>query len=269
MKWLIQEDVFREDGIENLVTALSMRDIEYKLVKYIPFEYNTDYNFFDSNDIFVYGSINLVQNIQSRYKDWNPIAYCDWEAFKCSSYYSKYGERIFNGNCKFYKYKDLAEKTDEIFNTIGIDGHVFMRPDTNDKSFAGQVVSYGMWHSFCEYINPFVDDEDYIVISFIKEHLEEYRFVVYNDMIITGSLYHMNDRHITSSEVPIEVLDYAQKVASKVKGPHPIYVLDIVKTIDDELKVMEIGSVNCAGLYSCDVEKIVEACEELWSLKQK
>ena len=42
---------------------------------------------------------------------------------------------------------------------------------------------------------------------------------------------------------------------------HPVYVMDIART-DEGLKLLEIGSINCAGLYGADVHKVAKVIHD-------
>ena len=41
--------------------------------------------------------------------------------------------------------------------------------------------------------------------------------------------------------------------------PDPVFVIDICKADDGNFYLLEIGSFSCAGLYACNLEKIVSA----------
>lgn len=60
------------------------------------------------------------------------------------------------------------------------------------------------------------------------------------------------------------MVDFAEKVISTADfSPAPIFCIDICETLEKELKMVEIGGINCAGLYMCDMEKIVIAANEI------
>lgn len=115
-----------------------------------------------------------------------------------------------------------------------------------------------------------IDPETLVVVSRPIEILKEWRLVV-TDRVIAHSQYKQGHGLIRLQgsdllkvrETPQEVLDYAQRVLNEVKyRPDPIWTLDICETADG-LKVLEVGSFSCAGLYACDPEPIIEEVNRL------
>jgi hypothetical protein len=62
-------------------------------------------------------------------------------------------------------------------------------------------------------------------------------------------------------EFPDEAAALAEE-ACKIWTPHPILVVDVGLT-HDGYKIVECGSVNCAGYYGCDLHKLVKAMSEI------
>lgn len=78
MKWIIEYDRLRWDEVflDNLISVLRDENCEYKLAQYIPFG-GGSYNFFNEDEeVIVFGSINLVKQLQQD-KKWKPLAYCN------------------------------------------------------------------------------------------------------------------------------------------------------------------------------------------------
>ncbi len=88
---------------------------------------------------------------------------------------------------------------------------------------------------------------------------KEYRVIVSNDKFITASAYRVNGKlNYINSDNNENLKEFVEKV-TKVNYPeiHPVFVLDVAET-QEGLKVLEVGSVNCAGFYSCDLKQIVK-----------
>jgi hypothetical protein len=63
---------------------------------------------------------------------------------------------------------------------------------------------------------------------------------------------------------PDEVGEFSETVMkSTVWEPHPVYIMDVADVEGVGLKVMEIGSANCAGIYHMDVRKLLTALAEV------
>jgi hypothetical protein len=90
----------------------------------------------------------------------------------------------------------------------------------------------------------------------------EYRFVISEKKVLTGSQY--NEEGIGISVFPEDASKLAEEIANSCEfNPHSMYIMDICKLKNKEYRLMEIGSVNCAGLYACDLIKFVEKMSEL------
>jgi hypothetical protein len=75
---------------------------------------------------------------------------------------------------------------------------------------------------------------------------------------MTGGQYRENGNDVRIPDVPLEVMEYAQGVVNKTKyQPDLAWTIDICSS-ENQLKVLEIGSFSCAGLYACDCELIVD-----------
>lgn len=135
---------------------------------------------------------------------------------------------------------------------------VFIAPDTNDKIFTGRV---------CKTLQEFkdltyqCDPETLVFTSNVFDIKAECRLIIYNGKVITYSWYRHNGEHNENApesglQAPIAL---AEAIASKpFPGLPNIYVMDLACD-DESWFLLEIGSINCAGLYSCDYAKIVEA----------
>ena len=56
--------------------------------------------------------------------------------------------------------------------------------------------------------------------------------------------------------------DFAQKMAD-IYQPDFAYTLDLVIDVKGNVKLLELNSFSCAGLYACDMEKIVKSVSNM------
>ena len=108
-----------------------------------------------------------------------------------------------------------------------------------------------------------VCDSSLAMVSFPIDIENEWRMVVADRKVITGSQYRKDREIEISGDVDKEVVEFAEKVLQIEWQPHPIFIMDVCKTSSGEYKVVEIGSVNAAGLYDCDIEKILDNTNEI------
>lgn len=103
-----------------------------------------------------------------------------------------------------------------------------------------------------------------VMVSIPKKIYSEYRFFVVDNQIITGSQYKIGDtvlyKEVDKSEACYR---FAQEVldAMPFKINLRSYVIDfaMVKRQDGDFdyRVIEINTMNSAGMYACDVQKLL------------
>ncbi len=147
-----------------------------------------------------------------------------------------------------------------MFSTFGRDDCVFVRPDDNAKSYSGGIVRIGNFHEWYKLANFYNPGPDCMAVVSTPELIHaEWRLVIGNKRLVTGSQYRRNGTEEVLAGCPPKVTAFAESVATATKfDPHPVYVMDIAST-DSGYRVIEIGSVCCASLYACDLEKLVAA----------
>ena len=95
-----------------------------------------------------------------------------------------------------------------------------------------------------------------------KEIYSEYRFYVVNKKVITGSLYKEGTRVHRKLCIDQDIIGYVKKVV-EIWQPDIAFVMDIANT-PNGYKIIEINSLNSSGFYDCEMDKVVDALEELF-----
>lgn len=112
------------------------------------------------------------------------------------------------------------------------------------------------------YIDEYCLPSDICLISAAKNIEREFRFIIGDGKVITGSMYSSRGYHHESTAVDQEAWELAEKIASSNFNPDIAYVVDVCLS-DDVYKILECGAVSCAGLYMGDTDKIVSSISEL------
>ena len=140
-----------------------------------------------------------------------------------------------------------------------------MRPNSCNKQFVGSVFRIDNWENEMSYLETLnINDDELVLVSSPKNIDKEFRFIVVNGKVVTGSLYAGTDsefQKIDPFKIPEGARSFtiAQEIVKEVNWqPDRVWVLDICKTKSDEWKVLEIGAFSCAGMYECDKKIIVE-----------
>ena len=268
MFWVVQDNIFEEHQHDVLLHALESRNIPYSEVKVIPFYDKLLPSHFDSNLyqgaideieeefidnsglVMVSGSLALGRIANER--GWNPGSFLN-DNFHYNNWLNAYGNHLLNHESVIDTFQQINPPWDTFF----------IRPCKDNKDFNGTVhtqESFNAWREdelsrHCEFKTSEVVASPFIPLQ------AEYRFFVVDGKVITYSQYKKDFCLFKSADVPFDVIAFAQKMVDKWQ-PARAFVIDIATT-PHGLKVIEINNFNSAGFYLADVEKIVEAIEEM------
>lgn len=257
MKWVIQDNIFNEVFFDKLLEYLGRMEIPYELVKCVPFTGDMLPEPKIEGKAIAIGSYSYTNKAKAL--GWNPGSWTN-ENFDYRVWSEKWKGLCLNEPalvCDFAK----VPFTEELF---------FLRPCADDKIFTGAVYSWDEYYEWRKKIDLLVRDNTTIdlnhdtpvVVAEPKHIVSEYRFVVINGHVISGSLYKSNGVGIQKEveEHETELLDFVKHVVS-VWTPADVFALDIALH-DGKYYVLEMGNFNSAGLYHCDIQKIVNALED-------
>jgi len=134
---------------------------------------------------------------------------------------------------------------------------MWIRSVSGSKNFSGGVFTKDEYTAELQYLEQKCPDIN-LVVSTPKIIGCEWRIIIIDDKIISASQYMDAGTPVYSSDVPKEVLKFAESWrlhnAFAASGS---YVLDICEH-NESLKVVEINNLLTSGWYSCDVEKVVD-----------
>jgi len=283
--WLIEKDVF-EDNHDKLIEEVRRQGMIAKIVDYIPFKYDDLKElykmcdkFYNSDDcVIFYGSLNLGRKI--RKTPWVPGVYLNERAFECTSYYPVLGNKLIHHNYTMLPYGDLFRMKDKLYENFH-SNKIFLRPNSGNKQFTGMVIDIDDYEE-CVRLAGFYDVEpDLLVVASPVYPLDkEWRFVVVNQEVISGSLYRdwskpeklapgcvtrdyiLMNSHSKSEECDDGMAWMAARQAALLYNPDVCYTIDIAK-IDSPMGVsygvLEVGCFSCAGMYGNNIEDVVKA----------
>lgn len=209
--------------------------------------------------IIFLGSIGMVQNIQ-RYAKWIPGTWSNFKELECKSYYTYLGEYLFNEDHVFLPVGEFERKVHWCFDTFGQEDTIFVRPDGSSKAFSGQQLHKEKLGTDLQWIiDPtFSKRTDLLVVSSPKNIEKEFRFIVADKEVITGSLYKTRGIVTVHPDVDPGALELAQKIAKIPYTTDRMTVVDICMDPNGKYYLLEVGGFSCAGLYSCDRAAIVK-----------
>ena len=183
----------------------------------------------------------------------------DEKHLRCSNYYTYFGQYLLNNKYFLLSLGELVRRKTEILSYFKSDGDLFVRPDSNMKSFRAGVFNLNILNTVQSLGSELKRNETTLVLVSGKRAItKEWRFFVYKNQIITGSLYLVGESRVDETIRGGYLENYLSEVIKQVSWyPESVYTIDICES-EGELYVLELGSFSCAGEYACDLSAIVE-----------
>jgi hypothetical protein len=259
MHWVVQNNIYREDGYESLINALDSLKLPYSVHRCAPFLGTLDPEpvIPDGSQVVVMGGVSI--GVEARRRGWRPGVF-HGNSFSHYRQVHHWGEWMLNHDAWFGSLGQVKEQ-----------GHpFFIRTEYDDKAFNGQVMDWPQFLEWRERVcsrtpedNPTVNMATKVVVAPKKEIFNETRVWIIDGKAVTASLYKTGTRKRCSEVVLPSVLTFAESMAKKWM-PHRAYVIDIADT-PNGLKAIEVNTLNSSGFYACNVQKLIMAIENaLW-----
>jgi len=257
--WILQNNIYSEEGWEALVGALERLGFPYSVHRCVPFEGTLDPEPTPiAGPVIVMGSYSMARHASTY--GWKPGAWLDNLDFRTQR--DHWGDLLLNA--------DAQCTTIEAF-TGPIPRPCFIRPVHDTKGFTGKVFDDPSWQEFRDGVfcvagggsRPTVTPQDEIMICSAKEIWTETRTWVVNGRVVTASGYKIGTikRYTGPDQVDERITAFAQACADRWR-PNDAFVLDVADTPND-LKIVEINNLNAAGFYRADMQKLVVALAAL------
>ncbi|QDU41832.1 hypothetical protein Mal52_02860 [Symmachiella dynata] len=267
--WVIDAGLF-DHYRDQLIADIRAQGHEVKLIHDPKAGYNWDDEGCSYREIFpqdacavVHGDIEIVSRI-SRERLWKPGVFATFENFACSSYYCHFGEHLLNNDYIMLPFGELRRCREFLFGTLGRDDKIFVRPDSPLKLFTGQITSTTTFDADMELMGFYdVPANALVVVSSPKSIVAEWRFIIADQTIVTGSEYIDSEKFAPKATIDPKALELAEIIASSAYQPERVWVADICRTDQGAYRLLEIGVFNCADLYACDTAAIVRAVSEV------
>lgn len=231
--------------------------------KYVPFG-GMEYSFLpEDRPVVFHGSIAVAKDIRKRFPGrFYPFMWYDEDKLRCQSYYAHWGPYLLQDIYGFYPLSEITRLCLKLYELFGDKQRLFIKPDSNDKEFTGEVVhlkKFDVWRMTA--LHNETPQDTLCVVSKPQPIDDEYRLVIADGRVVAGSSYRKGNFLDMSEGYPSDVKSFAEEVA-KVWSPHPIYCLDIATT-PFGCRVIECGSLNVAGFYDMDLRPVVAAMSEI------
>jgi hypothetical protein len=248
--WLVQITSRHDTTIKQEVESLTELGLPWKDFGVIPF--TTDITGLDApyTNFVVRGGTKVLSMITDDPTLWlKDGVFYDKDKFDQNQYQSL-GLPLLNADAEFFNLPD--------FPYLMFEQEMFVKPSSDLKAFTAGILEVGQ--SVQEFIGAQMHQSnafsEIILAAEAKTVIDEYRFFVLHDQVITGSQYRVNQQlrytALTNSAEHVSVLKVAQDYA-KLYQPADVFTLDIGKTVDGAYSIIEYNCFNASGLYACDV----------------
>lgn len=266
MHWVLQENLFDEQGFRDALDVLERFNIPYSLHKVVPFVGDLQPDISPDDNVICMGSYSM-RHIAKK-KGWYPGVF-DLEPVNFNEQMKHWGPYMLNADAVVSRFADAKIVT----------GKAFLRPIEDSKVFAGRVFTDQELTEWQHSIITMGDDygssmngDTLIQVCPVKEIYAEYRYWIVDDKIVTKSMYKRGDVVHYSSDVDHR---FDRFVTSLTGGnfylsywrPHDAYVIDVCDT-PDGIKVVELNTLNSAGFYAANMTDLIMALEEKFSRKE-
>ena len=258
MIWLIETDVFRHDYQRTMPAALQACGVHY--LKWEDAWWTTGLPALEGPVVF-HGSLGNAARLASGAETPQPWAFCDIEAFHCSSWYPRAAPWLIHRAWRQLPADQLVQERSRVAEELGGGTALFVRPDSPLKPFSGRVVEVDKLTLAALDHGIYFDDETLPVLAApVQDVGREWRFVVVNHTVVAGSEYVADGRERVDGAVEDHVARFAAQIAAEFPPPQPVYVLDICE-VAGRLRIAELNPFSGADLYGCDLVAVIRAVE--------
>jgi hypothetical protein len=252
--WVLEQDVFSEQCFTDMVAHMQAQAIPHHVIKVIPFIHEIEGKPPVINGpCVVYGSIGAQKLALAH--GWSPGVFGTPETMSETAAAHALGELYLNGNMQKMPILNVVRYLTNNPQVL----EFFIKPDTDTKEFAGTVLTseeFQVWYERMR-LSGYLDDTNFNVVLAKPRVLGcEWRVVVVAGEISSSSLYVQYQRVMPERHILPEVAEIVRQAHTRYQ-PAPVYVIDIAQ-VDDGFKVLEYNTFNSAGLYACDVAKVID-----------
>lgn len=265
MKWVLQNDIYEEEGFAALLDNLTRLKCDVVHVKVVPFEGRLEAVEGElplpGADAIVLGSYTLSR--VAKQMQWRPGSFLGNLDFTVQ--HQKWGDLMLNADAKIYEFASVPFQ----------EYPFFLRPVHDTKAFSGLVLDWGEYESWrdgllrCpELIDPVYDPlgvnllvtSTPVMVCTKKVIYNETRMWVLEGRVITSSGYKIGTikRYRPPEETEQRMIDFVEDLDWY---PNTAHVIDIADT-PDGLKIIEVNNLNSAGFYKADTQLLVKSLED-------
>lgn len=212
---------------------------------------------------FVYGTIQFVKHITKHYP--SAISFYSETKYNVSEYLSLCPIHFFLNQNVLFSTFGIIKNNFDFYSNLFADKSFFMKPNSGGKTFTGLVLTPDN-HTFefnsLDKLSSAVNNT-LVALSPVAKVVEEYRFIIIEQKVVSGSKYFYNQKLDMSPTIPNNVTDFAQAFAHLPleQKPDIAFVCDVGVLEDGSLKIVELNALSTADFYMSDPVAIFKALQ--------
>jgi hypothetical protein len=204
-----------------------------------------------------YGTHQFIRTFQRAKPNNVPGAYSRYEKLGYMAAAGNLGDLMLNDDFILLPYGEVLRR-----GCDGLGDAFFLKPEAVTKAFTGFVMTRAKWDIEVETLRQksALPLDALCVVAKPQEIEAEFRFVIADRKVVTGSQYRWDDRLDVRMDVLPICTEMAERMARHPWQPDRVYVCDVA-LLDGrtKAKIVELNSFSSSGLYACDTRAIVEA----------
>jgi ATP-grasp domain, R2K clade family 3 len=260
IQWVVQRNLTNPSDFEGLKNSCLKIGTKFIHLDIVPFTEELP-NFDSSRNSIIYGS-TIFNALALKDKNLRNGLFFDEEIFSIENYIEKWGRHMLNYEASITTFEELIDSAKYSPNKL-----LFIRPNDDSKSFAGEVKQYGEivdWYKKLEvFENTNLSTKSKIIVSEPYNIQYEWRLWIVNKKVIAASKYREYFNLKKERGCPTDVISFAEDRCEEYT-PHNVFVMDIC-LCGDEYFVIECGCMNAAGFYKANIDDIVFGVTEYFS----
>ena len=260
IQWVVQRNLTNPSDVAALHQACEKLGITFVDIDIIPFTQALP-AFDKRRRSIIYGSTTF-NALAANDPDLRRGVFFDDIAFSIENYFNHWGAHMLNFGAKILTLRQLIESQD-----IPGDKLLFIRPDDDNKSFAGEIKRFdeirNWFESLLQIENSRLHPDSKIVVSAPYNIQYEWRLWIVNKQIVAASKYRTLFKLTKEEGCPSEVIAFATARCQEYT-PHDVFVMDIC-LCGDAYFIVECGCINGTGFYHGNIENIVRAVSDYFT----
>lgn len=263
IQWVVQRNLTSQADLKALKNSCDKIGVHFVGLDIIPFT-DTLPEFDRSRQCIIYGSTTF-NSLALKDPELKKGVFFDETIFSIRNYIEKWGAHMLNYGASITTFRELVGN-----DNYSADKLLFIRPDDDSKSFAGEVKRYeeikDWYKKLFLFDNANLSPESKIVVSEPYNLQYEWRLWIVNKKVVAASKYREYFKLTKEEGCPGEVVSFAEE-RCKQFSPHDVFVMDIC-LCGDEYFIVECGCINGAGFYEANIENIVANVTEYFAVTQ-